>query len=231
MATNIPTNTPLQQQIDEFIAEGASWLPAGLLWDLLSPIGQLITSGAALQALKEGEQAPDFTLPNPGGSAVRLSHLLEQGPVVMTFYRGAWCPYCHLALRAYQQAFPLMQARGASLVAISPQTPDHSRVLAEKLELSFALLSDRGNQVARQFGLVFTIDEAVRRAYKQVGADLPKFNGTDAWDLSMAGTFLVDQSRTVRLAFVNPDFTRRLDPSVIIARLKELEGERERPTA
>lgn len=224
MATNIPTNTPLQQQIDEFIAEGASWLPADLLQDLLSPIGQLITTGVAKNALKEGARAPDFTLLDPRGSGVRLSHLLEQGPVAMTFYRGQWCPYCHLALRAYQQALPQLQARGATLVAISPQTPNHSRALAEKLELTFAVLSDMGNQVARQFGLVFTIDEAVRGAHKQVGADLPTFNGTGSWDLPMAGTFLVDQSGTVCLAFVHADFTRRLDPSVIIARLEELKG-------
>src|SRR6266571_8039477 len=231
MATNIPTNAPLQQQIDEFIVEGASWLPAGLLQDLLSPIGQLINSGTAEQALKEGAQAPDFTLPDARGNVVTLSHLLTQGPVVMTFYRGQWCPYCHLQLRAYQQALLHMQARGASLVAISPQTPDHSRALAQKLELTFAPLSDMGNQVARQFGLVFTIDEAVRGAHKQVGANLPRFNGTDAWELPMAGTFLVDQLGTVRLAFVHADFTRRLDPSVVIAHLNELQGEREGSTA
>jgi len=148
----------------------------------------------------------------------------------MTFYRGQWCPYCHLALRAYQQALPHMQARGATLVAISPQTPDHSRAMAEKLELTFALLSDMGNQVARQFGLVFIIDEAVRGAHKQVCADLPAFNGDNSWELPMAGTFLVDQSGTVRLAFVHPDFTRRLDPLVVIARLNELQGEREGST-
>src|SRR5947209_4504861 len=211
MATNIPTNTPLQQQIDEFIAEGASWLPTNLLQALLSPIGQLINSGAAEQALKEGAQAPDFDLPDAHGTTVRLSHLLTQGPVIMTFYRGQWCPYCQLALRAYQQVLPYMQARGATLVAISPQTQDHSRAMAEKLELTFALLSDMGNQVARQYGLVFTIDEAVRRAHKQVCADLPAFNGDSSWGLPMAGSFLVDQSGTVRLAFVHPDFTRRLD--------------------
>src|SRR6266567_3742285 len=231
MATNIPTNTPLQHQIDEFIAEGASWLPTRLLRDLLKPIGQLINSGAAEQALKEGAQALDFILPDAHGSAVRLSHLLAQGPVVMTFYRGQWCPYCHLALRAYQQALPHMQARGASLVAISPQTPHHSRALAEKLKLTFALLSDMGNQVARQFGLVFTIDEAVRGAHKQVCADLPAFNGENSWELPMAGTFLIDQLGTVRLAFVHSDFTRRLDPSVVIAHLNELQGEREGSTA
>jgi peroxiredoxin len=223
-------NTPLQQQIDEFIAEGASWLPTGLLQDLLSPIGQLITSGAAEQALKEGAQAADFILPDALGVAMKLSHLLAQGPVVMVFYRGQWCPYCHLTLRAYQQAWPHIQARGASLVAISPQTPDHSRTLVEKLELTFAVLSDMGNQVARQFGLVFTIDEAVRGAYKRVCADLPAFSGTDSWELPMAGTFLIDQTGTVRLAFVNPDFTRRLDPSVIIARLNDLKGERDGST-
>ena len=231
MVMTFPTNTPLQQQIDEFIAEGVSWLPTHLLQDLLSPIGQLINSGAAENALKEGAQASDFALPDSRGTVVRLSHLLTQGPVIMTFYRGQWCPYCHLALRAYQQALPHMQARGATLVAISPQTPDHSRALAEKLGLTFALLSDMGNQVARQFGLVFTIAEAVRGAHKQVCADLPTFNGTDSWDLPMAGTFLVDQLGTVRLAFVHADFTRRLDPSVIIARLNELQGEREESTA
>src|SRR6266849_5086194 len=231
MVTTVPTNTPLHQHIDEFIAEGASWLPTNLLQDLLRPIGQLMNSGAAENALKEGAQAPDFALPDARGNAVRLSPLLTQGPVIMTFYRGQWCPYCHLALRAYQQALPHMQARGATLVAISPQTPDHSRAFAEKLELTFALLSDMGNQVARQFGLVFTIAEGVRGAHIQVCADLPAFNGTDSWDLPMAGTFLIDQSGTVRMAFVDPDFTRRLDPSVIIARLNELQGEREESTA
>jgi len=222
MVMTVPTNTPLQQQIDEFIAEGASWLPTNLLQDLLSPIGQLIHSGAAENALKEGAQAPDFALPDARGNAVRLSHLLTQGPVVIAFYRGQWCPYCHLTLRAYQQALSQLHALGASLVAISPQTPDHSLAMAEKLELTFALLSDIGNRVARQFGLVFTLDEVVRGAHQQVGADLPTFNGDDAWELPMAGTFLVDQSGTMRLAFVDPDFTRRLDPSVITARLNEI---------
>src|SRR3989440_11640741 len=114
MVMIVPTNTPLQQQIDEFIAEGASWLPTNLLQALLSPIGQLINSGAAGNALKEGAQSPDFTLPDARGTAVRFSHLLMHGPVVVTFYRGQWCPYCHLALRAFQQALPHIPAWGAT---------------------------------------------------------------------------------------------------------------------
>src|SRR5260370_35207934 len=139
MVMTVPTNTPLQQQIDEFIAEGASWLPTNLLQDLLSPIGQLINSGAAENALKEGAQAPDFALPDARGTAVRLSHLLTQGPVIMTFYRGQWCPYCHLALPAYQQPLPYLQARVATLVAISPHTLNHTRALPENMELTFPL--------------------------------------------------------------------------------------------
>src|SRR5258708_36735586 len=99
MAMDIPMNTPLQQQIDEFIAEGASWLPTDLLRDLLRPIRQLVTSGAAENALKEGDRAPDFTLPDPRGNPVRLSHLLKQEPVLMSTYPGQWCHDCHLPLR------------------------------------------------------------------------------------------------------------------------------------
>jgi peroxiredoxin len=216
------TNTPLQQQLDEIVAQGRSQLPAELLQQLLSTIEQLITSGAAEQALKEGAQVPDFTLPDALGNPVTLSHLLKQGPIVIAFYRGEWCPYCNLQLHAYQQILPQIQALGASLVAISPQTPDHSLSIAEKHALTFTVLSDVGNQVARQFGLVFTIDEAVRDAHKQVGANLPAYNGDDSWELPMPGTFIVDQSGMVRLTFVNPNYTHRLDPSIIIAQLKKL---------
>ncbi len=216
--------TPLQQHIDEFLAQLSSQVPAGVLKQLLVPIEQLTASHAVQQALGEGEQAPDFTLPDAQGKAVMLSRLLKQGPVVLTFYRGEWCPFCNLTLRAYQQALPQFQELGARLLAISPQTPDHSLSTVEVKELTFPVLSDVGNQVARHYGLVYAIDEAVRAAHIQIGADLPLFNGDGSWELPMAGTFLVDQSGIVRLAFVDPNFTRRLDPSIIIARLKELRG-------
>ena len=216
------TPTPLQQQIDEFNAQGSSQMPANVVRDLTSPIAQIIASGAAGHALKEGERAPDFTLPDAFGNPVTLAHLLRQGPVVLTFYRGEWCPYCNLELRAYQRALPQLQELGASLVAISPQTPDHSLATAEKKDLTFAVLSDVGNTVARRFGLVFSIDAAVRATHRQVGANVPAYNGDESWELPMPGTFVVDQAGTVRLAFVDPDFTHRLDPSIVIARLQEL---------
>ncbi len=224
LALNIPTDIPLQQQADAFFAQAKSRVPTDLIEDLYSPIEQLIKSNATENVLKEGAQAPDFTLPDALGNAVTLSQLLMQGPVIISFYRGEWCPYCNLELRAYQRVLPQLQELGATLVAISPQTPDHSLSVMETQKLTFAVLSDVGNHVARQFGLVFTIDEAVRAAHSRIGANLPAFNGDDSWELPMAGTFLLDQSGTIRLAFVDPDFSRRLDPSVVIAQLKELKG-------
>jgi peroxiredoxin len=224
MSTSTTVSTPLQQQLDDMLAQARSQLPADLLKLLMSSIERLITSGAVEQALKERMQVPDFTLPDALGNSVTLSNLLKQGPVVITFYRGAWCPYCNLQLHAYQQILPQIQALGASLVAISPQTPDNSLMFTEKQALTFAVLSDVGNRVARQFGLVFTLDEAVRAVHRQMGADLPAYNGDDSWELPMPGTFLVDQTGAVRLAFVDPNYTRRLDPSIILTELKKLRG-------
>lgn len=222
LTSTIPTDIPLQEQIDRFVALGAEYVPAEMAKQVNSHIEQLIKSGAAEFALKEDEQAPDFTLPDALGQPVTLSQLLTQGPVIIIFYRGVWCPYCNLELRAYQKALPQLQELGATLVAISPQTPDHSLSTMEKQGLAFAVLSDVGNQVTREYGLVFTLDKAARALHAQIGADLPAYNGDDSWELPVTATFLVDQSMTVRLASVDPNFFHRLDPSFVLARLKEL---------
>lgn len=222
LTSTIPTDIPLQEQIDRFVALGAEYVPEEMAKQVNSHIEQLIKSGAAEFALKEDEQAPDFTLPDALGQPVTLSQLLTQGPVIIIFYRGVWCPYCNLELRAYQKALPQLQELGATLVAISPQTPDHSLSTMEKQGLAFAVLSDVGNQVAREYGLVFTLDKAARALHAQIGADLPAYNGDDSWELPVTATFLVDQSMTVRLASVDPNFFHRLDPSFVLARLKEL---------
>lgn len=218
------TATSFQQQIDDFIAMQRSRLPEELLDDLTSPIAELIASRAAEKALKEGDQAPDFTLPDAHGQEVTLSHLLKQGPVIVTFYRGIWCNFCNLELNAYQKAMPQLQEAGGFVVAISPQTQDHCLSLAEKKALTFPVLSDLGNSVARQFGIVYTINERARVAHKKVHKELPKFNGDDSWDIPIPGTFLLDQSGIIRLSYVDPDFMQRLDPLIIIERLKELKG-------
>ena len=138
--------------------------------------------------------------------------------MVLTFYRGDWCPYCNLQLRAYQAILPLIQELGASLVAVSPQTPDNSLSTAEKKGLTFPVLSDAGNKVARQYGLVFSLSETLRT----VSANLPSFNGDDSWELPIPGTFVIAHDRTVRLAFVDADWTKRLEPAAILDTLRRL---------
>lgn len=168
-----------------------------------------------------GAQAPAFSLPDTLGRTVALTDLYARGPVIVTFYRGEWCPYCNLQLRAYQQALPEITAAGAALVAISPQTPDHSLSMQEKNDLAFTVLSDIGNVIARQYGLVYTVDTETRDAMQnRFGVDLAQYNGNDSWELPMPGTFVIGQDGAIRLAFVETDYTKRLDPADIIDALR-----------
>lgn len=207
--SNQSTRTTLQQQIETLQDQLAEQLPAEVLAELSKSITTLVHTGIAQQSVKVGERAPDFTLPDVEGSPVALSELLKHGPVVLTFYRGEWCPFCNLALRAYQRILPQIQSLGATLVAISPQTPDHSLSTVEKKELTFPVLSDVGNIVARAYRIVFTLEESIRPLYTTIGADLPTFNGDASWELPMPATFLLAQDGTVRLASVDEDSTYR----------------------
>lgn len=160
-------------------------------------------------ALDVGDQAPDFALPNAMGREVRLSALLERGPVVLTFYRGAWCPYCNTQLRDYQDTLGEIEKAGATLVAVSPQTPDGSMTMTERNGLAFPVLSDVGNEVSRDYGLVFKVDEQTRERYQAVGIDLAAANGTTTWELPVPATYVIDQDGTIRAAFVEADYTQR----------------------
>ncbi|MCB0068419.1 MAG: AhpC/TSA family protein [Caldilineaceae bacterium] len=180
----------------------------------------LAASGMAGGFLQVGDVAPDFVLPDALGNAVALADLRAQGPVALSFYRGAWCPYCNLEVQLLQQALPDIQALGATLVAISPQTPDNSLSLAEKHGLAFPVLSDAGNAVARRFGLVFTVPEALRAVYDKLGIDIPAHNGDGSFELPVPGTYVVGRDGTIAFAYANVDYTRRVATGDILAALR-----------
>jgi len=182
----------------------------------------LQASGIADGVVGEGQTAPDFELPDAKGGTVRLSEKLQGGPVVVSFYRGQWCPYCNLELRALQNALPEFQKRGAQLIAISPQTPDSSLSTAEKNELTFEVLSDVGNAIAREYGLVFTLSEELRPVYTKFGIDVPAHNGDRTFELPIPATYVVGRDGVIALAFANADYIARLDPSAIIDALDQL---------
>ncbi len=182
------------------------------------------TSGVLDHALKLNETAPDFTLPDAFGHDVSLRDLLAKGPVVISFYRGEWCPYCNLELRAFQEVLPRMQALGASLVAISPEKPDGAMAATEKNNLTFTVLSDLHNVVARQFGVVFQIGEPLKDLSKNVFKnDLALRNLDDSYELPVPATFVLDAAGTVRFAHVEVDYmTGRAEPEDLLAVLKTI---------
>jgi peroxiredoxin len=186
-------------------------------------ISDLVASGLSASALREGDVAPDFALPDTHGHVVALKALLDRGPVVISFYRGGWCPFCNLELRGLQRILPEIVQAKASLVAISPQLPDNSLSTEEKNQLTFPVLSDVGNIVAKCFGIVFTLPTALVQANKAIGRDLGEINGeAGAVQLPMPATFVLDKSGVIRLAFVEEDWSKRLDPDIVVDTLRGL---------
>lgn len=162
-----------------------------------------------------GDVAPTFTLPDARGDEVSLA-----APAVLTFYRGGWCPYCNLALRAYQSVLPDIRSRGAELYAVSPQLPDASLTTAERNALEFPVLSDVGNVVARRYGLVFALPDEVIAYYKEHRKhDLTAANGPGPWELPVPATYVIGADGRIVLADVDPDYTRRLEHATILAAL------------
>jgi len=171
--------------------------------------------------LKKGDTAPNFKLPNALGSEVSLSEVLQKKKVVLTFYRGTWCPYCNLALNSYQKILPKIQELGAEMIAISPQTPDHSLSIKEKNELAFEVLSDVGNKVARHFTTVFRNGEAPIQAMCQLGINFSDFYEDDSAEIPIPAVFIIGQDRTVLFAeSVSGDYRERIEPQFILDALK-----------
>jgi sulfatase modifying factor 1 len=176
--------------------------------------------------LKVGEHAPDFTLPNAFGKPVSLSGQLAKGPVVLTFYRGAWCPYCNLELKSLRGTLPHLEILGARLIAVTPQQPDKSLEQVKKDGYSFEILSDLDGAVMRDYRLHFTVPETLSDLYKErFGLDLATYNGPGRYELPVPGTFVIDRHGIVRAAFADTDYKRRMEPAEIIAALRTLENQ------
>ncbi|MEN3975581.1 peroxiredoxin-like family protein [Emcibacter sp. SYSU 3D8] len=209
----------LDEQLESIRARAAS-LPEERRAIMAAATRELIASGIADSALKVGDTVPDFELPNHRGATVKFADLVAQGPVVISFYRGGWCPYCNLEMRALQEKLPEITDLGARLVAVSPELPDTAMSTAEKNAISFDVLSDTGNKVAAAFGLVFTLTPALQDLYRSFGLDLAQFNGDDSMTLPIPATYVVDADRRVLHAFVDPDYTRRLEPDAVVGALR-----------
>lgn len=215
----------LQARLDAFKADFEAGkppysVPHSVIETMHRATEELIASGAAARALKAGDKAPTFVLEDPDGADVSSAELLAKGPLVVSFYRGVWCPYCNMELQALQAALPDFQAAGASLVAISPQTPVNSRKSVRQNQLGFPILSDPHNDVAAAFGLRFALPDYLVDLYKGLKNELPSFNGDPSWTLPMPARYVIAQAGTILYAEVNPDYTRRPEPQDMLPALR-----------
>ncbi|GAA5219028.1 peroxiredoxin-like family protein [Corallincola platygyrae] len=214
--------TSLHTELEAFKSQFQAQAPQDVQALMANATQALQDSGLADRALNVGQTLPDAELINAKGDTVQLSDLLKSGPLVVTFYRGGWCPYCNLELRAYQQHLAEIRDAGATLVAITPELPDASLSTSEKNELAFEVLSDVNSAYAKQLNLVFDLPEELRPIYKSFGIDVEAHNGDGQFALPLAATYVVGSDGNVASAFIDADYTKRQEPSEVVAALKRL---------
>lgn len=212
----------LKEELDAYRAEFIRKAPPGRAELYDAKVDELRHRFPIQGTLKKGGYAPDLVLPDASGNPVMLSDRLRDGPVVLIFYRGGWCPYCNIQLRAYQRALDEITALGGQLLAISPQLPDGSLSTAELNKLSFDVLSDLGNRVAKAFGLVYELPEQLREVMRANGKALSELNGDDSWELPLPATYVIAPDRRIALAAIELDYRERLAPEDVIAALRSL---------
>jgi peroxiredoxin len=219
----------LQDRLDafkaDFVSGRLSFKPTQERLDAMQrATAELIQSGQAQRAKKAGDLAPQFTLLDPDGKQVSSRELLARGPLVISFYRGVWCPYCNVELQALQEALPEIAGRGASLVAISPQTAANSRKSQRDNKLGFPILSDVRSEVANAFGIRFALPDYLVETYKTFKNDLPAFNNDPSWVLPMPARYVIGTDGIIAYSEVNPDYTQRPDPSELLPVLDRLKA-------
>lgn len=212
----------LQSKLDQLKHDFEAKAPPAAVAALHRGVEELIATGAQDKALTVGDVAPLFVLRDSEGAFVSSSEFLARGPLIITFYRGVWCPYCNLDLAALEATRAELENRGAMLMAISPQTQANSRKSQRINKLGFPILCDTGGELAASFKLRWTVPDYLRVVHKQLGADLTAFNGDDSWTLPMPARYVIDRNSVIAYADVNADYTRRPEPSDMFPILDQL---------
>ncbi|KAL3918361.1 MAG: hypothetical protein SGILL_004275 [Bacillariaceae sp.] len=220
MASTDIASIDLSSELKAFQANFIKDIPDEIVNVFMSKTEELAKSGLVESAVKVGDKAPAFTLPDSKGDPVVLEDLLKKGPVVVTFYRGVWCPYCNIAVNALQAALPEFEAKGATLVAITPELPQYIDQMTTAKKLTFPVLSDLGLKVGKQYGLSFVLDPQLQKLYTEFGLDVNKHNDDKTFQLPLPATYVIAQDGTVKYAFVDADYSKRAEPADILKALE-----------
>ncbi|ASF38311.1 alkyl hydroperoxide reductase [Halobacillus halophilus] len=213
--------TEMKERYNEYIEKFKATAPGDVQEKMKQAIQELEQSSDG-KGLSEGEKAPNFNLPDAKGNSIELYKQLEEGPVILTFYRGGWCPYCNMELRAYQEILGDIHDSGGELIAISPEQPDHSLSTAEKNDLQFHVVSDVGNETANQYNLVYQLPDYLVEVYKEKGLRVDEHNGDEAWTLPVSTTYVIDQDGTIVYEYTKEDYKDRAEPSEVLKQLKKV---------
>jgi len=220
---------PLREQFAERKALIEKLVPADLTAVHRQVVDDLRKSGIAERSLKIGAGVTVFELPDQDGKPVSSAQLLQRHRLILCFIRGRWDPFCCGQLEAMNEYLPSFERAGATIVAISPQTVKHSYFMHDQHHLRFPLLSDAGNHVARQFGIVYRVPNTPptdqQDIYRRVFINLPNTNGDASWELPIPATYILDRDGTILYASANPDYTERPEPSEILEQLIVLDGQ------
>lgn len=213
----------LTEELEARVALGRKKIPTDVLEIMDKATNNLQKSGLSNKSLKEGAFFPDFKLPNEKGDLKNLEEIKGNKATVISFYRGGWCPYCNIELQALQKSLPDFEKLEANLIAITPETPDNSLSTSEKNEISFSVISDLDNELAKQLGLVFKMDKDLEEVYYHTfNIDLEKHNKNKDAELPMAATYVIDKENKIHYAFITEDYTKRAEISEILEALKAI---------
>lgn len=212
---------PLPKLADKIAAQRAT-MSDELRLAYEQSVAEMLAIGAGTTALAVGDRFPDIMLPNAEGDLIAIADLLALGPVVVTFFRGIWCPYCRLMLDALVAALPELEAAGASLVGITPETGGLALRTKQNHGASFEVLSDVDCGLGLGCGVVFRTPDIYRRLLLKYGNDLAERHGNQAWFLPLPAVFVLDRAGFVRWRFLSVDFTEQAEPADILAALRAL---------
>lgn len=219
-----PDTRSLRDQLADRKAQITKYVQAEIQAVHSRVVADIDKQGIASRVLRAGDQAPEFTLEDHNGRPVVSTELLAQHRLVVCFIRGRWCPFCVAQMEVMNYMLPDFHSAGAALIGISPQTVQQSSFMVEQHRLKLPLLSDRGNRLARQFGLVYQVPPDQKAVYRSAFVNLALANGDESWELPIPATFIIERDGRISYASAATDYTQRPEPADILKRLVPTSG-------